>query len=83
MARYLTKSKFKSGLECITKLYYKGKKTEYADQKLDDKFLQALAEGGHQTGALSLFEFCDDPNGEYIVVEYKVNRDLIDFKSNN
>ena len=32
MARYLTKSKFKSGLECVTKLYYTGKKKEYADQ---------------------------------------------------
>ena len=69
MTRYLTKSKFKSGLECVTKLYYTGKKNEYADQKIDDKFLQALAEGGHQTGALSLFEFCDNPIGEDIIVE--------------
>jgi len=69
MPRYLTKSKFKSGLECVTKLYYTGKKKEYADQKLDDKFLQALAEGGYQTGALSLFEFSDNPVGDDIVVE--------------
>lgn len=69
MSRYLTKSKFKSGLECVTKLYYTGKKEEYADQKIDDKFLQALAEGGHQTGALSLFEFCDDPVGDDIIIE--------------
>ena len=69
MSRYLTKSKFKSGLECVTKLYYTGKKKEYADQKIDDKFLQALAEGGHQTGALSLFEFCDDPVGDDIIIE--------------
>jgi hypothetical protein len=69
MSRYLTKSKFKTGLECVTKLYYTGKKNEYADQKIDDKFLKALAEGGHQTGALSLFEFCDDPIGEDIIVE--------------
>lgn len=69
MSRYLTKSKFKSGLECVTKLYYTGKKKEYADQKIDDKFLQALAEGGHQTGALSLFEFCDNPIEDDIIVE--------------
>ena len=69
MARYLTKSKFKSGLECLTKLYYTGKKKEYADQKIDDKFLQALAEGGHQTGALALFEFCDNPIADDIIVE--------------
>ncbi len=69
MSRYLTKSKFKIALECITKLYYTGKKSEYADQKLDDKFLQALAEGGHQTGALALFEFCDDPLADNIIVK--------------
>lgn len=69
MARYLTKSKFKSGLECVTKLYYTGKKNEYADQKIDDKFLQALAEGGHQTGALALFEFSDNPIADDIEVK--------------
>lgn len=69
MSRYLTKSRFKSGLECVTKLYYTGKKNEYADQKIDDKFMQALAEGGHQTGALSLFEFCDNPHADNIIVD--------------
>lgn len=69
MPRYLTKSKFKSGLECVTKLYYTGKKQEYADQKLDDKFLKALAEGGHQTGALALFEFSDDPTTDDILID--------------
>jgi len=69
MPRYLTKSRFKIGLECVTKLYYTGKKNEYADQKLDDKFLLALAEGGYQTGVLSLFEFSEKPVGDDIVVE--------------
>jgi hypothetical protein len=69
MSRYLTKSRFKSGLECVTKLYYTGKKNEYADQKIDDKFMQALAEGGHQTGVLSLFEFCDNPHADNIIVD--------------
>ena len=48
--RYLTKSRFKIGLSCPTKLYYTGKRREYADQQMDDKFLEALAEGGHQVG---------------------------------
>ena len=69
MSRYLTKSRFKSGLECVTKLYYTGKKNEYADQKMDDKFMQALAEGGHQAGALSLFEFCDNPYADNIIID--------------
>ncbi len=51
-SRYLTKSRFKLGSECATKLYYTGK-TQYPDQKLDDPFLQALAEGGFQVGELA------------------------------
>ena len=50
--RYLTKSRFKSALECPTKLYYAGK-GDYADDSKEDKFLSALAEGGYQVGELS------------------------------
>ncbi len=50
--RYLTKSLFKIACECETKLYY-AKKKEYANAKLDDPFLEALAEGGYQVGALA------------------------------
>ena len=52
MKRYLTKSRFKLALECPAKLYYDGK-PEYANQKLGDPFLQALADGGFQVGALA------------------------------
>ena len=54
---FLTKSRFKEGLDCITKLYYTGKKLEYANQKLDDPFLLALADGGYQVGTLALYLF--------------------------
>lgn len=50
--RYLTKSRFKLGLECPTKLFYTGKK-EYANNKLDDPFMEALAQGGYQVGELA------------------------------
>ncbi len=50
--RYLTKSRFKIGCECPTKLYYTGKPA-YGDNKHEDKFLEALAEGGFQVGALA------------------------------
>ena len=60
--RYLTKSRFKLGTECPTKLFYTGKK-EYPDQKMDDPFLAALAEGGYQVGEL---EKCYFPNGHDI-----------------
>ena len=50
--RYLTKSLFKTSLECETKLYY-SKKQEYPDKKIDDPFLEALAEGGFQVEELA------------------------------
>jgi hypothetical protein len=50
--RYLTKSRFKLATECPTKLFYTNKK-EYPDSKLDDPFLEALADGGFQVGELA------------------------------
>lgn len=50
--RYLTKSKFKLGLECPTKLYYTGKDS-FPNQKADDPFLEQLAKGGFQVEALA------------------------------
>lgn len=50
--RYLTKSRFKMGVECPTRLHYTGK-PGYVDRSLDDSFLAALAEGGYQVGALA------------------------------
>lgn len=50
--RYLTKSRFKLATECPTKLFYT-KKNDYADQALDNPFLEALARGGYQVGELA------------------------------
>ena len=63
MTRHLTKSRFKLALECPKKLYYTQKKGEYADQQLDDPFLEALAEGGFQVGELAK---CYYPGGHDI-----------------
>ena len=60
--RYLTKSRFKLGLECPTKLYYTDKQ-EYPNQKIDNSFLTALADGGYQVGELAKLYF---PNGHDI-----------------
>ena len=49
--RYLTKSRFKVGHECPTRLYYLDRRDEYANLDSDDPFLEALAEGGFQVGA--------------------------------
>lgn len=61
--RYLTKTRFKLAVECPTKLYYTGKSDTYADTKLDDDFLKALAEGGFQVGELARLMF---PEGREI-----------------
>ena len=57
--RYLTKSRFKLGLECPTKLFYFGKEDVYPNRKKDDDFLHFLAEGGYQTGELAKCYFPD------------------------
>jgi hypothetical protein len=66
--RYLTKGRFKLGLECPTKLFYT-KNTEYADQGQSDPFMQALAKGGYQVGEMAKYKYCDDPKGFDITVE--------------
>jgi len=54
----LTKSRFKLACECVTKLYYTGRK-EYGDTKDNDSFLKSLAEGGFQVGELAKLYFED------------------------
>ena len=65
MARYLTKSRFKLALSCPTKLFYRSK-PEYPDSNTENAFLEALAEGGYQVGALAQ---CYYPDG--ILVDEK------------
>lgn len=60
--KVLTKSRFKLGLECPNKLFYTGKK-EYADTKVSDPFLEALAEGGFQVEELARMHY---PGGELL-----------------
>jgi hypothetical protein len=57
MARYLTKSRFKLGLECPVKLFYTNKNHEYANKKQEDPFLAALAKGGFQVEELARLEY--------------------------
>ena len=67
--RYLTKSLFKTALDCEAKLFYAKKRDEYPDQRIDDEFLQSLAAGGYQVGELAKFRFCDDPYAAGITIE--------------
>jgi len=52
-----TKSKFMTALECPTKLFYQSKPLEYANLKMENEFLEALAEGGYQVGELAKYYF--------------------------
>lgn len=76
MPRYLTKSRYKIGLNCPTKLYCTGK-PEYPDKRKDDTFLEALAEGGFQVGELAKCYFpggVDIKDRDYEIALEKTNQ---------
>ncbi|WP_158755425.1 DUF2779 domain-containing protein [Dyella sp. S184] len=50
--RYLTKSRFTLALQCPTKLNYSDDPS-YANANVTNEFMLALADGGHQVGALA------------------------------
>ena len=50
--RHLTKSRFKLGLDCPTKLYY-ASDSRYVNNLSTDSFMAALAAGGYQIGELA------------------------------
>ncbi len=50
--RYLTKSRFKVGFECPTKLFFLDDPA-FGNANLENSFLEALAEGGFQVGELA------------------------------
>jgi hypothetical protein len=54
--RQLTKSRFKVGFDCPTKLYFLDNPT-YGNTNGDNSFLMALAEGGFQVGELAKVYF--------------------------
>lgn len=57
MRKHLTKSIFKVGLECPRKLFYHKKPAEYFNGKAEDPFLESLAQGGYQVGALAQLKY--------------------------
>lgn len=69
MSKPLTKSRFKLAIECPTKLHYAKSENGYRNRNDGNEFLQALADGGHQVGALAKFFYHPDPYGAKITVE--------------
>ena len=68
----LTKSLFKIGNECPTKLFYSARPETYPSSKLDDEFLKSLADGGFLVGELAKLYF---PEG--IQIESLNGRDAV------
>lgn len=66
--RRLTKSLFKTGSSCPTKLYYSRKPDQFPDKNTDNEFLKGLAEGGYQVGAYATLHF---PGGIEIMTRDK------------
>ncbi len=78
-AKYLTKSRFKQALECPDKLYFAGKRQEYADNRDDNDFLRALAKGGMQVGELAKCYFPGGIEVETLEIEtaLKITHELL------
>ena len=55
--RYLTKSRYKLGLECPNKLFFTKKENEFLNLKNEDSFLMALASGGFQVEELARMHY--------------------------
>lgn len=69
MTAPLTKSRFKLALDCPTKLHYAKSANGYRNKNDGNEFLAALADGGHQVGALAKFLYHADPYGAQITVD--------------
>ena len=68
--KLFTKSAFKTALNCQTQLYYSYKRDEYANQELEDDFLQSLAEGGFQVGELAKVYYGIPPKMDIEELDY-------------
>ena len=63
----LSKSKFKLAIQCQNQLFFSLFPKEYANSKLNDPFIQALAKGGFQVEALARAYF---PEGKMNPTDY-------------
>lgn len=67
--QYFTKSAFKLAMECPTKLFYCCDNS-YANQDVDNDFLQALAKGGYQVGELAKIYYHIQPEADIKELDY-------------
>ncbi|RZK49275.1 MAG: DUF2779 domain-containing protein [Pedobacter sp.] len=79
MRKPLTKSRFKLGIECPNKLYFTAK-PEFVNKKVEDSFLQALAEGGFQVEELARLSY---PAGIFVDAEHFDYQKALDITKTN
>lgn len=71
----LTKTLFKLAMECPVKVHY-ARDRRYVNVRMDDEFLEALAEGGHQVGVLAKEMFRGEDPGAVEIVSRDRNEQL-------
>jgi len=74
----LTKSKFKIGLECPTRLFYHNRSSEYDNQNVENPFLDSLAEGGFQVGEMAKFLLSKDPIQSDFTIKERNKEEVLD-----
>lgn len=79
MNKPLTKSKFKLGLDCPNKLYFTSN-PDFVNKKVDDSFLQALAEGGFQVEELARLSY---PTGIFVNAKHYAYQNALDITKAN
>lgn len=64
---FLTKSRFKLGWDCPTKLYFNDHRAAYYDTMSDDPFLAGLAKKwGGQVGEFARWMLCAHPQADTV-----------------
>lgn len=74
MSRYLSKSRFKLAYTCPAKLYFHERPGKYGNLLRENAFLEALAGGGFQVGALAKLHFQDGIDLEGVATEDAILR---------
>ena len=54
---YLTKSRFKVGISCPTKLFFESNTSKFDNNDSDNEFIESLAKGGLQVGEMAKLYF--------------------------
>ena len=74
---YLTKSRFKIGISCPTKLYYEVHPNDFHNTDDGNEFMKALAEGGLQVGELAKLYYPGGVEIDGVSDELKADKEVV------